>query len=129
MLCDARRITLYPVGSNPYQNPSCILRGQKGGSKGDGIHLGNGRFQPRSLTITRPTLELESVRVPFVSFRRSSFRLQNGAFGDQAVLEIAPERDQQLACDGDDRDAPDTALGASNPLAEPDAQRTIGLET
>jgi hypothetical protein len=32
-LCDARRITLYPVGWNPYQNPSCILRGQKRGSK------------------------------------------------------------------------------------------------
>ena len=106
-----------------------IARAERGAPRGDGIHLGNGRFQPRSLTITRPTLELESVRVPFVSFRRSSFRLQNGAFWDQAVLEIAPERDQQLACDGDDSDAPDTALGASNSLAEPDAQPTIGLET
>jgi hypothetical protein len=40
--------------------PHAYCEGRKGAPRGDGIHLGNGRFQPRSLTITRPTLELES---------------------------------------------------------------------
>jgi hypothetical protein len=106
-----------------------IARAEKGLQGGMGSILVTGVFSHGPSRSHVPPWNWNPVSVPFVSFRRSSFRLQNGAFRHQAILEIAPERDQQLACDGDDSDAPDTALGASNALAEPDAQRTIGLET
>src|ERR1700739_3088324 len=72
------------------------------------------------------TSTLESV-VVFVLFQQFELHLQNGALRRQTCLEIAPERDQQLACDCDDRNPPDTALEFANTIVEPDAQGVGGL--
>src|ERR1700741_2532661 len=56
-----------------------------------------------------------------------SSQLQSGAFRNQTCLEIAPEHNQQLACDGDDRNSPDTALEFANTFAEPDTQGAVRL--
>src|ERR687884_1657226 len=45
--------------------------------------------------------------------------LQDGAGGDEAGLDVAPERDQKLPRQGDDRDPPDAALGGADPGHEP----------
>src|SRR5215471_9018361 len=51
---------LYPVGTSPYQDPSCnSARAQ--GSKGDGTLLPSGMLQPAVVPVTHPTLE--SVRL------------------------------------------------------------------
>src|ERR1700741_4807071 len=51
---------LYPVGTSPYQDPSCnSARAQ--GSKGDGTLLPSGMLQPTVVPVTHPTLE--SVRL------------------------------------------------------------------
>ena len=41
-------------------------------------------------------------------------------------LEIAPERNQQLACDGDDRNPPATALELADTFAKPDTHDQAG---
>src|ERR1700751_584298 len=64
---------LYPVGTSPYQDPSCnSARAQ--GSKGDGTLLPSGMLQPDVVPVTHPTLE--SVRL----FRSSPFGGSNHAF-------------------------------------------------
>src|SRR6185437_891825 len=45
----------------------------------------------------------------------------------QTCLEIAPERNQQFACDCDDRNPPNTTLEFANAITEPDAQIAVGL--
>src|SRR5262249_17333927 len=120
-------INLEPVGARRTKIPLATVRGHRA-PREDGTILYRGVFQPYWIPITHPTLELESVRVHFVSFGDPpSFHLQNGAFRHHAVLEIAPERDQQLACDGDDRNPPDTPLEFANTFAEPDTQGAVRL--
>ena len=64
---------LYPVGTSPYQDPSCnSARAQ--GSKGDGTLLPSGMLQPAVVPVTHPTLE--SVRL----FRSSPFGGSNHTF-------------------------------------------------
>jgi hypothetical protein len=51
-LCDARRINLYPVGTEPVpRSPHATLRGVEGAPKG-GSHLRNGVLQPCVHTVT-----------------------------------------------------------------------------
>ena len=71
-----------------------IARAERGLQGGMGSILVTGVFSHGPSRSHVPPWNWNPVSVPFVSFRRSSFRLQNGAFWDQAVLEIAPERDQ-----------------------------------
>src|ERR1700747_3613025 len=73
------------------------------------------------------TSTLESVLCCFPPLSAIRITFQNGAFKRQTCLEIAPERDQQLACDCDDRNPPDTTLEFANTIVEPDAQRPGGL--
>src|SRR5262249_61689993 len=72
------------------------------------IHLGNGMF-------------LSS------AWRAILFTLELCALGDDAGLEIAPERDQQLAGNCNDGDALNAALKFSHTVVEPGAQRTVKL--
>ena len=95
------------------------------GSKEDGTLLQHGFFQPVIRTVTHPPWN--RYYVVFVLFQRFGLHLQNGALRRQTCLEIAPERDQQLACDCDDRNSPDTTLEFANTIVEPDAQRAGGL--
>jgi len=74
---------------------------------------------------THPTLE--SVTFRSSPFGDSKSHLQSGAFRHQTCLEIAPERNQQFACDCDDRNPPDTALEFANAIAELGAQIAVGL--
>jgi hypothetical protein len=54
MLCDTRRINLYPVGGQaPTKVPHAPARAE-GGSKEDGTHLKLGIFQPCHFTVTHP---------------------------------------------------------------------------
>jgi hypothetical protein len=64
---------LYPVGTSPYQDPSCN-RARAQGSKGDGTLLPSGMLQPAVVPVTHPTLE--SVML----FRSSPFGGSNHAF-------------------------------------------------
>jgi hypothetical protein len=89
------------------------------GSKEDGTLLQHGFFQPVMRTVTHPPWN--RYYVVFVLFQRFGLHLQNGALRRQTCLEIAPERDQQLACDCDDRNPPDTTLEFANTIVEPDA--------
>ena len=94
------------------------------GSKEDGTLLQHGFFQPVMRTVTHPPWNRYVV---FVLFQRFELHLQNGALRRQTCLEITPERDQQLACDCDDRNPPDTTLEFADTIVEPDAQRAGGL--
>ena len=80
-----------------------------------------------SQSCARSHIHLGIGNVVFVLFQRFELHLQNGALRRQTCLEIAPERDQQLACDCDDRSPPDTAFEFANTIVEPDAQRAGGL--
>jgi len=64
---------LYPVGTSPYQDPSCnSARAQS--SKEGGTLLTSGMLQPAVVPVTHPTLE--SVRL----FRSSPFGGSNHTF-------------------------------------------------
>ena len=64
---------LYPVGTSPYQDPSCNSASAQG-FKGDGTLLPSGMLQPAVVPVTHPTLE--SVRL----FRSSPVGGSNHAF-------------------------------------------------
>src|SRR6202022_736999 len=113
-------------GKPPYQGPSC------NSARAQGSKEGWDHSVPRRLSAMLDSDHTSNLGMGIgYSFlhllRRSSFHLQNCAFRRQAVLEIAPERDQQLACDGDDRNPPDTALEFANTFAEPDTQGAVRL--
>ena len=79
----------------------------------------------QAVTVTHPPWNRScSFRPPL---QRVQSHLQSGAFRHQTCLEIAPERDQQLACDGDDRNPPDAALEFANAIAEPNTQGAVRL--
>jgi hypothetical protein len=102
--------------------PHATVRGLQG-SKEDGTHLTSGVLQPHRRPVTHPPWNL----VMFLSSQRVSSHLQSSAFRHQACLEIAPERNQQLACDRDDRNPPDAAFEFANTIAEPDTQGAVRL--
>src|SRR5262245_51600821 len=54
-------------------------------------------------------------------------RLENCSLGDQSGGEIAPQRHHQLACQGDDGDAPDALAGVRRALPEPAAESAVWL--
>ncbi len=59
--------------------------------------------------------------------RRSEARMKHGALGDDAGLQIAPQRHHQLARQSDDGDAPNPSLGVADPRLEPARERAAGL--
>ena len=84
--------------------------------------LTQGRWRSRVPSRTRRTTPKGSP-----AFRIGSGALQDGSFGNEAGLEVAPERDRQLARHGDDGDAPHASLLVADALAEPLGERAVGL--
>src|SRR5919206_1586137 len=68
------------------------------------------------------------VRLGPTAVLRPGSGLQDGAGGDEAGLDIAPQGDQELPRQGHDRDPPDPALGAADPGREPPAEPALRLE-
>src|SRR3954454_21822168 len=112
----AARITLHPVESaDPNHDPACT------GTEADGTRLFCGVSQPGGFAaVARP---LGPTAVP-----RPGSGLQDGAGGDEAGLDVAPQGDQELPRQGHDRDPPDPALGGPDPGREPLAQGALRLE-
>jgi hypothetical protein len=67
-LCGTRRITLYPVGTTPYQGPLMQQCEGTGAPREDGTILPDGVLQPRDNI--GHTSNLGISKVSFVSFRR-----------------------------------------------------------
>src|SRR5215831_18077572 len=84
-----RRINLYPVGaSTPYQGPSYNgARAQ--GSKGGWDPSTGRRLSASECYGHTSNLGISNVSFVSLSFRRSLFHFQNGAFRHQTCLEIA----------------------------------------
>jgi hypothetical protein len=55
-------------GQAPYQGPSCNSARAQGSKGGMGPFCTAASFSHAEITITHPTLELESITIPFVSF-------------------------------------------------------------
>jgi len=53
---------------------------------------------------------------------------QHRALRQQALIEIAPERNQQLSRQGDDADFPNTAIAIAELLLVPARELTLGLK-
>jgi hypothetical protein len=93
----------------------------------DRTNLLPGVFDPRGWgrsrvpSRTRRTAD-ETARVLY-RLRRAS----RPPLGNDAGLEVAPERDRQLARHGDDGDAPDAPLAVADALTEPLGERAVGL--
>src|ERR1700751_6433127 len=58
-----------------------------------------------------------------------SRRLEGGALRNNALRNIAPQGDEQLAGQGHDSDAPDPPLRGADPIVEPAAQGRFRLMT
>jgi hypothetical protein len=83
MACGARRTNLYPAGCNPFQGPSCALRG-RGAPRGMG---------PFSTAAFFSHVETRShIRLGFHKLLLSvhSLPLEDGASWHQASFKIAP---------------------------------------
>src|SRR6266446_3169731 len=124
-------ITLYPVGRrgarNP--NPSCTRE-----------VLAQGRWDPsetaawlghRMSTVTHPSRRWRLWLSLIGPCRRRSARdagAQPGAGRHEAGLEIAPQRDGELAGERDDGDLGDASLAVADALLEPAGERAVRLE-
>jgi len=53
---------------------------------------------------------------------------QHGTLREQALIEIPPQRDQQLSRQGDDADFPNTAIAIAELLLVPARELTLGLK-
>jgi hypothetical protein len=83
MVCGARRTNLYPAGCNPFQGPSCALRGQR-------APRGMGPFSTAAFfshVETRSHIHLGSHKL-LLSVQ--SLTLKEGASRHQASFKIAP---------------------------------------
>src|SRR5919199_4983952 len=88
------------------------------------------RTGPVCFAATRSRVDSPRSRVPLgpTAVPRPGSGLQDGAGGDEAGLDVAPERDQKLPRQGHDRDPPDAALGGPDPGHEPPAKGALRLE-
>src|ERR671929_1429487 len=77
----------------------------------------------RSRVVSRSRVRPGPPAVP-----RPGSGLQDGAGGDEAGLDVAPQGDQQLPRQGHDRDPPHPALRGPDPGREPLAQGALRLE-
>src|SRR3954447_15893192 len=77
----------------------------------------------RSRVISRSRVRPGPTAVP-----RAGSGLQDGAGGDEAGLDVAPQGDQELPRQGHDRDPPAPALGGPAPAREPLAKGALRLE-
>lgn len=62
-----------------------------------------------------------------LAFRSASGAFQDRPLGNDAGLEVAPERNGEFARHGDDGDAPHAPLLVADALAEPLGERAVGL--
>ena len=91
----SRRTNLYPVGSAPYQAPSCVAARAKG-SKEDGTKSSTrGVFHPTATVTHPPWIEVLLLRVyGAVSLYSSGLKGRTGQH--QASFKIAPQSHQEL---------------------------------
>src|SRR6266480_1090514 len=122
----SRRTNLYPVGSAPYQAPSCVAARAKG-SKEDGTILHTRRVSAKSGHGHASTLDrgIAPTRYGAVSLYSSGLKGRTGRH--QPSFEIAPQSHQELARHGHYGDAAGPALEVTDAFPEPDAQSTTGL--
>src|SRR3984893_12490624 len=121
--CGTRRTNLYPAGFNPFQNPSCALRGR-------GLQGGWDLSLPRrvsALARCRSHIHLVSHKLLLSVFDLRSSPLEDGTSRNQPSFKITPQRHQQLACQRHDGDAADAAFHGTDTRLEPDAQIAVGL--
>src|SRR5882757_3783009 len=121
--CGTRRTNLYPAGFNPFQNPSCALRGR-------GLQGGWDLSLPRHLSALarcRSHIHLGSRKLLLSVFGLRSSPFEDGTSRHHAGFKITPERHQQLARQRHDGDAADAAFRGTDTRPEPDAQIAVGL--
>src|SRR6266853_5941019 len=118
------RITLYPVGrDSPDPNSSCTGEG-KAEKRRDPSEKA-GCLGPWTRTVTR--LSFVTSGAAGRRGRGLQARMQHGAGGHHAGLEISPQRHHQLARHRHDGDASYATLDVAHPLAEPKGQIVVGL--
>lgn len=109
--------TYIRLGIEPNQGPSCNIARTKGLQGGWDPSLG------RHLAAMPPGGHASTLGwcTPFSDLYdlMLSSAFQNSGRGHHAGFDIAPQGDQELACHGNDGDAPDAAFGAPDTLAEP----------
>ena len=123
------RITLYPVAPLGVrnQNPSCTGE-DAGAPRGWDLSV---KAASCSHGETRSHIHLGFLGLvavaPALVFGFFPSNLEDGAGGDQPGLQIAPQRHQELVRQGNNHDPLEAALGAAHALAEPLAERAVGL--
>ena len=113
-------ITLYPVGS---VGRTTILRAQVARPGMDRTNLFLGVSAQGKAAVTGPIPDEADDPEGSSAFRVGSGALQDGSFGNEAGLEVAPQRHSQFARHGDDGDAPHAALLVADALEEPLGER------
>ena len=93
----------------------------------DRTNLSLGVLTPGPGAVTGPIPDEANGLRTAARFSVGSGALQDRSLGNEAGLEVAPERDRQLARHGDDGDAPDAPLPVAHPLTEPLGERAVGL--
>src|SRR5208283_739265 len=125
------RITLYPAAP---LRLATLLHARTIAWK-DGAHLHNGRLATPNLRWvspathpTHPTPHLRSVgTVSLLSCPPRRWHVERRALWHQAVLDITPQGNCQLARDGDDHDLPHSRAMACGALNEPLGECTFRL--
>src|SRR5882762_409507 len=100
-------------GQRPRTKFPCAL-GERVGLRSDGTNLQKRLVKPGADTVTH---RLRTAARDRLGPRR--LRLEDGAGGHQSGLEIAPQRDHQLARQRDDHLALERALGGADAREEP----------
>src|SRR4051794_26510008 len=123
-----RRGTSHPVAARG--GCTKIPRARRRRARKGGTHLLGGVSQPGPYTV-RPPGSAEVTPSPMAEARwvscAGSGRLQRGALRHLPVRQVAPERDQQAAGEGDDRDPADPPALLARARPEPAARRALGL--
>src|SRR5258708_29390103 len=123
--CGTRRTNLYPAGFNPFQNPSCALRGR-------GLQGGWDLSLPRHLSALarcRSHIHLGSHKLLLSVFGLRSSPFEDGTSRHHASFKITPERHHQLARQRHDGDAADAAFPGTDTRPEPRAQIPVPSST
>ena|SRR5208337_1174603 len=109
----------------PVHNPACAGREARDGPDQS---LPRGfRLTPGPGAVTGPIPDEANGLRTAARFSVGSGALQDRPLGNEAGLEVAPQRNGQFARHGDDGDAPDAPLLVADAPAEPLGERAVGL--
>ena len=106
---------------------SIILRAQVARPGMDRTNLSLGVLTPGPGAVTGPIPDEANGLRTAARFSVGSGALQDRPLGNEAGLEVAPQRNGQFARHGDDGDAPDAPLLVADAPAEPLGERAVGL--